>query len=76
MMIGFSRWARAHNPPWAPCADELSLNFAVGLGSTAIIFYGVQLRGEFVYFWLNCMTTLSNGVREYCTAVSTAAVHG
>ncbi|PNW87919.1 hypothetical protein CHLRE_01g007000v5 [Chlamydomonas reinhardtii] len=42
--------------------DELSLNFAVGLGSTAIIFYGVQLRGEFVYFWLNCMTTLSNGV--------------
>ncbi|GIM04796.1 hypothetical protein Vretimale_9300 [Volvox reticuliferus] len=42
--------------------DELSLNFAVGLGSTAIIFYGVQLRGLFVYFWLNCMVTLSNGI--------------
>lgn len=44
--------------------DELSLNFLVGLGSTAISFYGVQLRGSFVYFWLNCMTTLSNGVGE------------
>ncbi|GLC42438.1 hypothetical protein PLESTF_000812600 [Pleodorina starrii] len=43
-------------------ADELSLNFAVGLGSTAIIFFGTQLRGEFVYFWLNCMITLSNGI--------------
>ncbi|GLI60770.1 hypothetical protein VaNZ11_003002 [Volvox africanus] len=42
--------------------DELSLNFVVGLGSTAILFYGVQLRGEFVYFWLNCMFTLSNGI--------------
>ncbi|KXZ46460.1 hypothetical protein GPECTOR_43g896 [Gonium pectorale] len=42
--------------------DELTLNFLVGLGSSAIIFYGVQLRGSFVYFWLNCMTTLSNGV--------------
>lgn len=43
-------------------ADELTLNFIVGLGSTAIIFYGVMLEGSFAYFWLNCMCTLSNGV--------------
>ncbi|GIL50638.1 hypothetical protein Vafri_6770 [Volvox africanus] len=42
--------------------EEMSLNFVVGLGSTAILFYGIQLRGEFIYFWLNCMFTLSNGI--------------
>ena len=54
--------------------DELSLNFAVGLGSTAIIFFGVQLRGSFAYFWLNCMCTLSNGIGTWWPGVGTGSL--
>lgn len=44
--------------------DELALNWAVGVGCAACIFYGVRLSGSFLYFWLLYMTTLSNAVGE------------
>ena len=37
---------------WLQMADELTLNFVVGLGSTAIIFYGVMLQGRWVRGWM------------------------
>lgn len=40
-------------------ADELTLNFLVGLASTAIIFYGVQLQGR-------CVALQSPGLGGSC----------
>lgn len=42
--------------------DELFLQWIVGLGSCGIIWGGARLTGNFWYFWLMLMCTLSNGV--------------
>ncbi|KAG1675328.1 hypothetical protein FOA52_016002 [Chlamydomonas sp. UWO 241] len=42
--------------------DELVLATCASLGMTAFVFYGVQLQGEWVSFWLGYLTTLSIGI--------------
>jgi hypothetical protein len=57
--------------------DELAINWAAGLLSCAIMFFGIQLQGSFFYFWLMLQATLANGVgarrRPVAPCSSTAA---
>ncbi|GLC33334.1 hypothetical protein PLESTB_000344800 [Pleodorina starrii] len=42
--------------------DELLLTALASLGISAYVFYGIQLQGEWVAFWLIYYITLSNGI--------------
>lgn len=42
--------------------DELLITGVVSVGIAAYTFYGIQLQGEFVLFWLTYYITLSTGI--------------
>ncbi|KAG2493535.1 hypothetical protein HYH03_008349 [Edaphochlamys debaryana] len=42
--------------------DELVISGITSLGVSAFVFYGIQLQGQWVVFWLLFYLTLSNGI--------------
>ena len=54
--------------------DELALNWLVGLVTCAIIFFGIQLQGSYLFFWLVIMSTLSNGIGVPCSRLHLGCV--
>ncbi len=44
--------------------EELILAILISVVIACIVFYGVQLKGQWVAFWLTYLVTLSCGVGE------------
>ena len=42
--------------------EELLLAIIISVVAACIVFYGVQLKGQWVAFWLTYLVTLANGI--------------
>ena len=47
--------------------EELIVAILISVVVACIVFYGVQLKGQWVTFWLTYLVTLSCGVGEPCS---------
>jgi hypothetical protein len=50
--------------------EELVINTVAGLAISAFVFYGVQLQGSFVLFWIIYLLTSTFGVGKQHITVS------